>query len=209
VTLTIILATCALGLLVPLVTRPSLTMKPAGKIFAFVAIMVVPVVAGFAGLNQHIEHSKTVAFCTSCHVMSQYERSLHVDDVDHVPAKHWQYGRVPRETACFACHTDYTMYGDYKAKLRGLRHVYAQYIGTVPPKLHLYTPYNNRECLHCHAGARSFVDAVTHRSEPGRMEAVLANRTSCLTKGCHDITHTVDKIDGLAMWPAAAKEKRQ
>lgn len=191
----------SLLLLAPLVVRPSLTAERAGKMLAFLAVIVVPTGVGLAGLSEHIERSKTVAFRTSCHVMQRYATSLHVDDVDHVPAKHFQYGRVPHETACFACHTDYTLYGDYKAKLRGLRHVYVQYLGTIPDKITLYTPYNNRECLHCHDGARSFVEAVTHKSEPGRMDAIRANKTSCLSKGCHDTVHTADKLDGVALWP--------
>lgn len=200
----IVLIVAALVLVAPLVARPSLTVRRAGRMFAFLAIVVVPVGVGLAGLGEHMERSKTVAFCTSCHVMERYGRSLHVDDVDHVPAKHFQYNRVPRETACFACHTDYTLYGDYNAKLRGLRHVWVQYVGHIPAKIALYTPYNNRECLHCHDGARSFVESVTHKSEPGRMEAIRGNRASCLSKGCHDVVHGVDKLDGLAMWP---KEK--
>jgi cytochrome c-type protein NapC len=193
----------SLLLLLPLAARPSLTRERSGKILAFFAVVIVPTGVGFAGLHEHIERSKTTEFCTSCHVMQKYGTSLHIDDVDHVPAKHWQYNRVPRDTACFACHTDYTLYGDYKAKLRGLRHVYVQYLGHIPEKIALYTPYNNRECLHCHDGARSFVEAVTHKSEPGRMEAIRANRTSCLSKGCHDTVHTVDKLDGMALWPKA------
>lgn len=195
----------ALLLLLPLVVRPSLTVQRSGKMFAFVAVVVIPVGVGVAGLSEHVERSKTVSFCTSCHVMQQYGASLHIDDLDHVPAKHWQYSRVPRETACFACHTDYTLYGDYKAKLRGLRHVWVQYLGHVPDKISLYTPYNNRECLHCHEGSRSFVDAVTHKSEPGRLDAIRANRTSCLTKGCHDVVHTVDKVPSAPMWPKEGK----
>jgi cytochrome c nitrite reductase small subunit len=197
----------ALVLLVPIVVHPSMTMRLGGRAFALFAIVVVPVAVGFAGLGTHVERSKSVAFCTSCHVMTPYARSLHVDDVDHVPAKHWQYNRVPRETACFACHTDYTLYGDYKAKLRGLRHVWVQYLGRVPDRIQLYKPYNNRECLHCHDGARSFVEAVTHKGEAGRMEAIRANRVSCLSKGCHDTVHTVDQIDGLAMWPSESSPK--
>ena len=104
---------------------------------------------------------------------------------------------MPRETACFACHTDYTLYGDYKAKLRGLRHVWVQYVGTIPAKITLYTPYNNRECLHCHDGARSFVEAVTHKSEPGRL-IDRSNRKSCLTAGATARVHDVAHVDALA-----------
>ncbi len=196
----------ALALLSPLALRPSVTMRWAGRVFAFFAVVAVPAAVGFMGLDAHVERSKTVAFCTSCHVMERYGQSLHVDDVDHVPAKHYQYGRVPRETACFSCHTNYTMYGDFNAKLRGLRHVWVQYLGTVPEHIKLYSPYHNRECLHCHEGARSFVEAVTHKSEPGRLENIRDNKLSCLTKGCHDVVHTAEHLDGLAMWPAATKE---
>jgi hypothetical protein len=196
--------TVAVLMLVILAVKPAMTADAGGKIFAFVAILLVPVGVGFLGLHQHVERSKSTAFCVSCHPMKAYERSLHIDDVDHVAAKHWQYGRVPRETACFSCHTTYTMYGDYKAKLHGLQHVWVQYLGKVPDKIKLYSPYHNRECLHCHQGGRSFIEAVTHKSEPGRMQAILENKTSCLTSGCHGTVHTVDKLDGLSMWPPAA-----
>jgi nitrate/TMAO reductase-like tetraheme cytochrome c subunit len=197
-TLLILLLVVALLLLAPLVLRPSLTLRHGGRLFAFVAIVVVPVAAGFAGLHEHVERTKTVAFCTSCHAMEPYGRSLHVDDVEHLAAQHWQYNRVPQETACFACHTSYTLYGDYQAKLRGLRHVWVQYAGTVPSQIRLYSPYHNRECLHCHDGARSFLESVTHRPE---LAAIRKNRKSCLTKGCHDQVHDVAHVGSLASWP--------
>jgi cytochrome c-type protein NapC len=197
-TLLILLLVVALVLLSPLVLHPSLTLRRAGRVFAFFAIVVVPAAAGFAGLHEHVERTKTVAFCTSCHVMEKYGKSLHVDDVDHLAGQHWQYNRVPQETACFACHTDYTLYGDYKAKLRGLRHVWVQYVGTVPSTIALYTPYNNRECLHCHDGARSFRESVTHK---GELAAIRSSAKSCLTKGCHATVHDVQHLDALAMWP--------
>jgi cytochrome c-type protein NapC len=192
----------ALVLLVPLVCYPALTLRRAGRIFAFLAIIVVPVAAGFAGLGEHMERSKRTAFCLSCHVMEPYGRSLHVDDLDHVVAQHWQYSRVPRETACFTCHTNYTLYGDYKAKLRGLHHVWVQYLGTIPKVVKLYSPYDNRECLHCHSGARSFVEAIPHKSE---LAAILANGKSCVASGCHATVHDVAHVDGLPSWPKEPK----
>ena len=63
---------------------------------------------------------------------------------------------------CYTCHTDYAMFGGLKAKLRGLNHVYVQYFGKIPDKVELYNPYNNRECLHCHGGARNFEEGATH-----------------------------------------------
>jgi cytochrome c-type protein NapC len=197
----------AFVLLVPLAVRPSVTLRRAGRLFALLAIVVVPIGAGFAGLSEHVERAKTVSFCTSCHVMERYGQSLHIDDLAHLPATHYQYNRVPRENACFTCHTDYTMFGDYKAKLRGLRHVWIQYFGTIPAKIHLYTPFRNRECLHCHEGARSFVESVTHKSEPDRLASIRNESLSCLSKGCHDTTHDVDQVGTLASWPAREEKK--
>jgi hypothetical protein len=203
-TILILLLVASLLLLAPLVVRPSLTSDRAGRVFAFCAIVVLPVTAGFAGLSEHVERTKTVEFCTSCHVMQKYGKSLHIDDLEHLAGQHWQYNRVPQETACFACHTNYTLYGDYKAKLRGLRHVYVQYLGKIPEKISLYSPYNNRECLHCHEGSRSFLDAVPHKDERAAIES---NSKSCLTTGCHGTVHDVAKVDTLAMWPKAEEKK--
>jgi cytochrome c-type protein NapC len=197
----ILLLALAIALLLPLLVRPSLTLRREGRVFAFVAIVVLPLAAALAGLEAHVERSKTVAFCTSCHVMQPYARSLHIDDIEHLAAQHYQYNRVPRETACFACHTSYTMYGDFAAKLRGLRHVWVQYVGRPPAKIRLYESFNNRECLHCHDGARSFVESVTHKSEPGRMAAIRRNKQSCLNVNCHATVHDVDHAAALPAWP--------
>ncbi len=192
----------AMALLVPLLLRPGVTVAQGGRVFAFLAIAVVPILAGVLGLQEHMERAKTTEFCLSCHPMEKYGKSLSVDDIAFVPASHYQFGRVPRDTACFSCHTTYTMFGDYKAKLTGLHHVYVEYLGTIPAKISLYEKYNNRECLHCHSESRSFIESVTHKSEPGRMQAIRANQLSCLSSGCHDSIHAVDRLDKLTFWTA-------
>jgi hypothetical protein len=103
--------------------------------------------------------------------------------------------RVPRDEACFTCHTNYTLFGDYKAKLRGLRHVYVNYIGTIPKQIKLYEPYNKRECLHCHGGARAFEENEVH--QPVR-DDLAKNTTSCLE--CHDKIHDVHGLAGVKLW---------
>ena len=185
----------AIALIALVILRPSLTAVRGGKILAFLAFLVLPVLATAMGLSAHVEQSKSTEFCLSCHVMEPYGRSLQVDDETWLPAQHFQNNRIPREKACFTCHTDYTMFGDAKAKLRGLRHVYVYYLGGVPEKIQLYEPYNNRECLHCHAGARSFEESDLHKE----MRADLgANTTSCLE--CHDATHNVGELEGKPLW---------
>lgn len=189
----VVLATVAL--IVLLVLRPSLTTIRGGRILAFLAFLVLPMLATAMGLSAHLEHSKSTQFCLSCHVMEPYGQSLDVDDAAWLPAQHFQNNRVPRDRACFTCHADYTLFGDTKAKLRGLRHVYVYYIGDIPEKIQLYEPYNNRECLHCHAGARSFEESDLHKEVRGELGS---NTTSCLE--CHDAVHNVNELEGKALW---------
>jgi cytochrome c-type protein NapC len=185
----------AIALIVLMVLRPSLTTVRGGRILAFLAFLVLPMLATAMGLSAHLEQSKSTEFCLSCHVMQPYGQSLQVDDETWLPAQHFQNNRVPRDRACFTCHTDYTMFGDVTAKLRGLRHVYVNYLGDIPEKIELYEPYNNRECLHCHAGARSFEESDLHKEVRAELGS---NTTSCLE--CHDAAHNVDELKGKPMW---------
>src|SRR5215475_9818970 len=79
--------------------KPSVTVSRAGKILAFVSIFVFPALAGSMGISEHMERSKKTEFCTSCHVMQNYGKSLLVDDPSYVPAAHFQNNRVPRDKA--------------------------------------------------------------------------------------------------------------
>jgi hypothetical protein len=44
----------------------------------------------------------------------------------YIPAQHFQNHLVPPNQACYTCHTDYTMYGPLKDKLKGLRYLYME-----------------------------------------------------------------------------------
>jgi nitrate/TMAO reductase-like tetraheme cytochrome c subunit len=175
--------------------RPTLTDARGGKVLAFLVFFIMPVLVTWVGTSEQIEHSKTTRFCLSCHVMEPYGRSLHIDDASHIPAFHYQNNLVPRDAACFTCHTTYTMFGDINAKLHGMRHVYINYLGTIPDKIELYNPFQNRECLHCHQGARSFEEQEFHVD----IRAELAsNETSCLE--CHSDIHDVAHLSDKKMW---------
>lgn len=185
--------------------RPSITATRGGKILAFVALLVFPVLAGGMGVNEHIQHSKTTNFCLSCHVMEDYGKSLHVDDRSYVPAIHYQNNLVPRDQACFTCHTDYTMFGDTNAKLRGLKHVYAYYLGKPSQPIKLYTPYNNRECLHCHLGGRGFEESEAHSKDPEVLARMKSNQLGCTSSGCHNIVHNIPSLKEATFWKEAGK----
>ena len=199
-TILIALILVSIVLLVVLVKRPGMTVTRGGKILAFVAFLIFPVFAGGLGVSQHLARSKTTSFCLSCHTMEDHGKSLLIDDRGFIPAVHYQNNLVPRDHACFTCHTDYTMFGDVKAKLRGLRHVYAQYLGTPSKPLKLYTPYNNRECLHCHLGMRSFEENENHTKEAQMLQMIKTSQMSCSTTDCHSIVHRVDQLKEQKLW---------
>jgi cytochrome c-type protein NapC len=181
------------------VVRPSITARREGKIFAFMAFCVLPVLCAAWTGSEHIERSKQTTFCLSCHIMEPYGRSLYVDDPAYIPAAHFQNHRIPVDEACYTCHTDYGLYGSFRAKLGGLRHIYIQYFGNPPSpdKIQLFTPYNNRECLHCHQGARAFESNAIHMAI---MDSITSNQMSCITSGCHDTVHNVGNQSKVKFW---------
>jgi nitrate/TMAO reductase-like tetraheme cytochrome c subunit len=185
----------AVALIVLLALRPTLTLARGGKILAFLALFISPILITWIGTTAHLEHSKSTSFCLSCHVMEPYGESLKIDGSAHLPAVHYQNNLVRRDDACYTCHTTYTMFGDFQAKLTGLRHVYVYYLGTLPEKIELYSNYSNRECLHCHSGARSFEESDFHQDIRADFES---DATSCLD--CHDQVHAVEKLKETKLW---------
>lgn len=184
--------------------QPALVRGRGGKVLAFVALFVLPLTVTVFGAYGHLERSKSTEFCLSCHVMEPYGESLAVDSGDYLAAVHYQNNLVPQDQACFTCHTQYTMYGDFAAKLNGLKHVWVYYSGKTPETLELYEPYHNRECLSCHGAARSFLEGETHVDF---LEELESNETSCLE--CHDVVHDVANLDGLDRWHGVSKEGSQ
>jgi len=134
--------------------------------------------------------------------MADFGKSLYVDDKSYIPAVHFQNHFVPPDHACFTCHTDYTLFGDYKAKWRGVHHVLVEYLGKIPKPedIKLYTAYNNRECLHCHAGMRKYEEASSHHKNPEMLAQAATNQLSCISSGCHDTVHDVANLKDATFW---------
>ena len=201
-TLTVLIIGLSLVLVILLLARPSLTTTREGKILAFFALFVLPLLCSVVGFSDHMEHSKQTSFCLSCHIMEPFGKSLYVDDPRYIAAAHFQNHRVPGDQACYTCHTDYALYGGIRAKWRGLHHVWVQYFGNppAPEGIRLYSPYNNRECLHCHLGARSFEESPIHSA---LHENLVSNQTSCVSSGCHDTVHNVASLRTVKFWKGA------
>lgn len=190
----------SVGLIAVLVARPGVTSSRGGKMMAFLVLFLLPLLCMAMGFTSELQRSTSTEFCLSCHTMDSHGRSLYVDDPTYLAAAHFQNHRVPADEACYTCHTNYAMFGGFRAKLNGLHHVYVQYLGKPNDPIHLYEPYNNRECLHCHLGARSFEEGAVHTADPDLLPAVKANKMSCLSSGCHDVVHNVGELNKVKFW---------
>jgi nitrate/TMAO reductase-like tetraheme cytochrome c subunit len=198
--LVLVLLGAAVVLVAAVAARPEVARGPMGRAFAFVAVFALPAVATALAFGQHLERAKSRSFCLSCHVMEPYGKSLYVDDKEFVGAAHFQNNRIARDEACYTCHTSYAMFGGMSAKLRGLRHLAVQYFGTIPDTLELYSPYQNRECMHCHEGARRMPLADGHQETDTTWAAIQSGKLSCMASGCHDVVHQVHELGELEMW---------
>jgi cytochrome c-type protein NapC len=200
--LILLLIAFSVALVAVFVLRPQITSTRGGKMMAFLALFALPLLCFGIGTSSELEHAKSTEFCLSCHIMEPYGKSLRVDDPQHLAAAHFQNHRVPPDEACYTCHTNYAMFGGVKAKLGGLKHIYVYYLGTppAPENIKLYEPYNNRECLHCHAGARSFEEGAVHTADPDLIPALKATKSSCISSGCHEIVHDVGKLKDATFW---------
>jgi cytochrome c-type protein NapC len=171
--------------------------QTVGRVVLLVGILALPLLLSVGNISYGVHESSTTHFCLSCHEMQRHGKSLFADNRQALAAVHYQNRLVDRETVCYSCHKDYAMFGDVKAKLNGLRHVWAHYIAGVPKKIELYQPYPNSNCLHCHDDSRRFLEGVAHRPIAG---ALAAGTTSCLS--CHRIAHDMAKVDADELWLA-------
>jgi cytochrome c-type protein NapC len=175
--------------------RPAITVGATGKILAFVGLCILPTLCIGTGMSFHLQRSQQTAYCVSCHSMESHGQSLHVLDTSYIPAQHFQNHLVPPNQACYTCHTDYTLYGPLKDKLKGLRYLYMEYVSTPPKTIHLDGKYSNSQCLHCHAGMRTFDENPTHTAIMGSLNT---NRVSCIS--CHNMIHNASEVSQMKMW---------
>jgi cytochrome c-type protein NapC len=191
------LLTALAGVLVVLFGAHQLLGSKGGRRALLVVGALLPLVASAGTVKEGFQESSRARFCLSCHEMQPYGKSLFADNRQALPAVHFQNRLVDREDACYACHTDYALFGDVKAKLNGLRHVYVHYLGSIPDRPALYQPYPNRNCLHCHEDGRRYLEAPAHQTVRAAMES---GQVSCLK--CHAVAHDMKAVAEHRLWQA-------
>jgi cytochrome c-type protein NapC len=168
----------------------------AGRLLLLCGLVLLPLLVSGTGTVMGVRRSSSTEFCLSCHTMEPYGKSLFVDNPQALAAVHYQRRLISREQTCFACHTDYALFGNVKAKMNGLRHVWVYYFGQVPERPALYQPYPNYNCLHCHDDARGYLESPDHRP---LVAALASGERSCLS--CHRVAHDPQAVgEGARFW---------
>jgi cytochrome c-type protein NapC len=176
---------------------PTVAQHRWGRIVLLVGAVALPLFLSAGSVSYGVRQSTQTTFCLSCHEMQRYGSSLFADNRHALSAIHYQNRLIDRDSTCYSCHKDYAMFGDVKAKLNGLHHVWVHYFGKIPDKMALYQTYPAANCLHCHDDARRFLEAPAHQSV---LDAVYQGKVSCL--GCHNLAHDLNALAEHRLWQA-------
>ena len=172
-----------------------LTVNRLGRLVLLAGLALLPLTVTGAGVAVGMHQSSRTEFCMSCHEMERFGQSLFVDNPGSLAAMHYQKRLIDRDSTCFSCHTDYALFGNEKAKLNGLRHVWVHSFGTVPAEPKLYQPYPNYNCLHCHDDSRAYLEKAPHQAQRAQLQS---GEVSCLT--CHRVAHDLDGVAAKNFW---------
>jgi len=175
---------CILLIIRIIVQDPKKTQRPFGKWLLLMIFFILSPMIYLLNFSVAVEDSKTVEFCNSCHIMHGYVNNLEDPDSEYLASLHYQYRWIAGDQ-CFTCHSDYGLFGNAKAKMTGIKHVWAYYTGYKTP-IELYDAYNNKICLRCHAPVIAFQETEEHEENATK---ILSNEMSCLGADCHVGTH--------------------
>ncbi|MFN2377854.1 MAG: NapC/NirT family cytochrome c [Candidatus Binatia bacterium] len=155
------------------------------KLWLFLLVIVVPALMASVTANIAFSRAQSVEFCGSCHVMQPWIDNVTGEESDSLAGEHYKRRWIQREQ-CYTCHTNYGFLGPLEAKIKGVRHVIAFYIGE-DAEIELYEEYPNENCLHCHLDAKGFREDSNH--DP--LEDILSGKDRCVE--CHENVHGVEQ----------------
>ncbi len=182
--ITLLLAVVAMGLVAftLLLRRGRLgAFQSKGLLFLGLCVLPLPVMVLTSAVG--LEHAKAVTFCESCHSMRTLVTDMEDPGSDSLAALHFK-NRYIQDHHCYACHTDYGMFGDAEAKLSGLRHIWQDAAGTSSLPIKMQDRYRFTICLNCHGQSRKFLDRKSHAGSLGKF---VSGETLC--SDCHGRSH--------------------
>lgn len=157
------------------------------KILLFLFVIVLPGLAAAVTGKVAFSKAQSIQFCSSCHVMTPWIENVTGAESDSLASEHYKRRWIQHDQ-CYTCHTNYGFLGPIQAKIKGMRHLLAFYIGE-RGHISLYDEFPNENCLQCHADAKGFLEDSNH--EP--LEDLLSGKDRCV--GCHENLHGVEQED--------------
>jgi nitrate/TMAO reductase-like tetraheme cytochrome c subunit len=188
-------AASATILIVYLIRKPGLS--ASSRLWLLLGLGVFPIGLAGAGNVQGYEATKQRAFCGSCHVMIPHAQDSNDPKSLSLASRHGR-NKLFGEENCYMCHADYGMYGTITTKIGGMHHVYAYLkdyrnvpLEEAKKTIHLYAPYPNDNCMHCHS---TELDIWNRQPDhKASLDAVRAGKISCASGGCHGFAHPFTK----------------
>jgi nitrate/TMAO reductase-like tetraheme cytochrome c subunit len=174
-----------------LVRRPPLLWST--KVALLLGLGVFPIITASTGNVVGYQYTLSRGFCSGCHVMEPFTDDAADPRSFTLAARH---SRNPSfgEESCYRCHEDYGMFGPVTTKLNGLRHVYEYWthfhslsIAEALPKIEMFKPYPNSNCMQCHSTQVPTWDTVPEHAALDR--EVRSGQVSCASVGCHGPIH--------------------
>jgi hypothetical protein len=163
------------------------------KIAMFFGLGVFPIAVAATGNVEGMEATKSREFCGSCHVMKLHSADSDDATSQTLGARHAKNQLFGSEN-CYACHSDYGMYGTVLTKMGGMRHVWMYYseykdvsMEEANATIKLRRPYPNQNCQHCHSTEDDLWKKRPDHSSS--LDEVRAGRMSCASAGCHGLAH--------------------
>lgn len=153
------------------------------RLLAFLAIVIVPLLAMGVANYHTFQGVHEVAACARCHVMLPMVNDLKDPESNTLAARHFKNHWIA-QNQCFECHSDYGLNGDLESKMEGFRHLARYTTRTYHEPIKMRGRFNNNNCLKCHEGMPKFENGKSHNT----VKALLKdNSLMCLN--CHGMAH--------------------
>ncbi len=153
------------------------------KWLLFLGVCVVPFPVMILSTAVGLEQAKAIAFCNSCHSMGTFVKDMQDPTSQMLAAAHFK-NRYIQENHCYACHTDYGLFGTMQAKVGGLGPIWPEATGPYAVPVKLKTAYRYTICLNCHGQSQKFLGETAHA---GIVSQTLRGESTCAD--CHGLSH--------------------
>ncbi|HEY2930954.1 MAG TPA: NapC/NirT family cytochrome c [Acidobacteriota bacterium] len=162
---------------------------PFFKSLVITSVVMVPLLAVSTGMLLVFTRAERVEFCATCHLtMKAYVEDMKNSKSEGLAAMHYRNQYI-HSNQCYECHTSYGLFGTFEAKTAGMVDVYKYYTRTYKLPIKMRHPYENGDCLKCHAQSVKFRSVSEHTDA---LAEIYSGRMGC--QDCHGIANPAHPI---------------